>query len=431
MAEALTLIGGLAAIMELSGTMVKLTRDLRVCVNTIRSAPKEIESFILETSIFTDLLCYFHNLTKEFANKLDQKFEATRAGLVRKIARQCELVKEGFAHLVARFVEINDPNLVPFNTFWVRIIWLWRKPDVPELRLSIQSATANVSLLSNCFKLEETIRKNGNDDEIKMLKKMLKNCVSTAKKLRHELAEHQRRKHPSGTWSEIDRDKSYNISMKGSRQLERYAIDALKSYTLEAPLESRRSSRRKSSRQEPPRHMRQESRVSARSAPASGGNSTEVYDEGSIRHKRHQTSSQNTYDEKIHTSNAPHSEILSHGLETGRIREKRSQSRIVEQTPQTPIQPHIEESQQKDNIVEPSHREADSSETAHENDPQVEKRSERKGPSVVSVAELDRSQNSRNSLEEDIPGPYKPMAPFGGPGSRRRPRRPRPQSPID
>ncbi|KAI0885437.1 uncharacterized protein GGS22DRAFT_129188 [Annulohypoxylon maeteangense] len=218
MAEALTLIGGLAAIMQLSGTMVNLTGNLRTCVNTIRSAPKEIESFILETSVFTDLLCYFHDITKELADKLDRRFDATRVALIRKITGQCEVVKDGFAHLVARFGEINSAHAAPFNTLWVRILWLWKKPDVPELRLSIQSAIANLLLISNCFKLEEKIRSHGKDGEIKMLQGKLINYASTARKLRCKLAKRQRRKRPSERLPEID-------------ELEDYVIDTIESHT--------------------------------------------------------------------------------------------------------------------------------------------------------------------------------------------------------
>ncbi|KAI1481206.1 hypothetical protein F4774DRAFT_61290 [Daldinia eschscholtzii] len=88
MAEALTLIGGLAAIMQLAGSMVKLTKELRVCVRTIRSAPKEIRYFMLETSIFTDQLCYFHDVAKESAAVMNENSKAKRAELVQKILRQ-------------------------------------------------------------------------------------------------------------------------------------------------------------------------------------------------------------------------------------------------------------------------------------------------------------------------------------------------------
>lgn len=222
MAEALTLIGGLAAIMQLSGSMIQLTRTLRKCVDTICSAPKEIESFILETSIFTAQLGYFHSLTKEFATRLNQNYKTTRADLIRKIARQCELVKDGFAHFVQRFVEINnfdhDSNLAPFHTPWARFLWLWKKPDIPELRLSIQSAISNLVLLSSCFQLEEKIETHGKNDEIKMLKWQLQDYKLMAAKLRDELAKRQNRKHPSERSPKIDDLEKYVDDMIHSQE---------------------------------------------------------------------------------------------------------------------------------------------------------------------------------------------------------------------
>ncbi|KAI0164375.1 hypothetical protein GGR52DRAFT_118546 [Hypoxylon sp. FL1284] len=144
MAEALSLIGSLSAIMRLTGYLVKSTRELVACVETLRSAPKEIEYFILETSIFTDQLRYFYDLAKKSTEKLNERRKAERASLVQKIARQCKFVRRGFSRLVTRFIQVNGTGNTPFDTLRARIMWLWKKPDVPELRLSLQSATANV-----------------------------------------------------------------------------------------------------------------------------------------------------------------------------------------------------------------------------------------------------------------------------------------------
>ncbi|KAI1653352.1 hypothetical protein F4813DRAFT_259566 [Daldinia decipiens] len=166
MTDPLTLIGGLAAIMQLAGSVVKLTRELRVCVRAIRSAPKEIEGFILETSIFTDHLCYFHEVAKESAAVMSEHSKAKRAELIQKILRQCKSVKRGFARLVQCFTDVNGVDTAPLNTFWARLLWLWKRPDVPELRLNLQSATANVTLLCNLFMFEELRRRNVDSEKL-------------------------------------------------------------------------------------------------------------------------------------------------------------------------------------------------------------------------------------------------------------------------
>ncbi|KAI4866706.1 hypothetical protein F4820DRAFT_415876 [Hypoxylon rubiginosum] len=241
MAEALSLIGSLSAIMQLAGYLMKSTRELIACVNTIRSAPKEIEYFILETSIFTDQLRYFHDLAKDSTEKLDEKFKAKRALLVRKIVRQCRLVGRGFSPLVKRFVEVNGTGTEPFNTLRARILWLWKKPDVPELRLSLQSATANVMLLCNLFSYEELIRKNANDERLDMLQEQLRNWVSMVKRLRHELADYQSRKQSVGSELESTSDISYNSITEDTRELEKYVVKAIRSHAQVSEVRKRSS----------------------------------------------------------------------------------------------------------------------------------------------------------------------------------------------
>ncbi|XXH03819.1 C-24(28) sterol reductase [Hypoxylon texense] len=240
MAEALSLIGSLSAIMQLTGYLVKSTRELVACVETIRSAPKEIDYFILETSIFTDQLRYFHDLAKDSTEKLDENFKAKRAKLVHKIVRQCSLVRRGFSRLVKRFVEVNGTGTEPFNTLRARILWLWKKPDVPELRLSLQSATANVMLLCNLFSYEELIRKNAKDERLEMLQEQLQNWVSTVKKLRHELADYQRRKQSAGNESESAPEISYSRITVDTRDLEKYVVKTIQSHAREEALSKAR-----------------------------------------------------------------------------------------------------------------------------------------------------------------------------------------------
>ncbi|KAI1773427.1 hypothetical protein F4818DRAFT_109063 [Hypoxylon cercidicola] len=264
MAEALSLIGGLSAIMQLAIYLVKSTKKLGDCVETIRSAPKEIKYFILETSIFTDQLRYFHDLAKDSAEKLDEKFKAKRARLVHKIVRQCRFVRRGFSRLVKRFVEINDTGTTPFSTLRVRVLWLWKKPDVPELRMSLQSATANVMLLCNLFSYEELIRRKANDGRLEMLQVQLQNWVSTAKTLRYDLADYQRRKLLVGNESETAIDISFNTP-----ELERYVVRAIRSHAQEAAL-SRERDRSSTPGPPPPPHATERQAQETSPSPKSG-----------------------------------------------------------------------------------------------------------------------------------------------------------------
>ncbi|OTA70523.1 hypothetical protein K449DRAFT_428064 [Hypoxylon sp. EC38] len=492
MAEALTLIGGLAAIMQLSGSLVRLTKDLVVCVRTIRSAPKEIEGFILETQIFTAELYYFHDLAKESAKNLKEKFKAKRAELVQKIARQCRFVRRRLKRLVRLFIEINGPSTAPFNTFLARILWLWKKPDVPELRLSIQSATANVLLLCNLFVFEEIRRRNENDERLEMLQEQLQNWVSTAQKLRDELAEHQRRKQPSVRVLETAPHESYDIIMEDSRELERYVVKAIRSHVRKATVYRGLGSSR---RESPSRRGRETGSVPSPGGPRTNGIEADALEiTGQNRQQAFNQDREETTGK--HSPHTLHPERASSGVIAFRIPEERSPSGardakppspipveefhrrtfgsrirdqgsgvymeigewpakvydpdadptkitndgVIERPPQSASKSDIEE-RRKGSVHELSPKDGGPCEEIPHDDPQlpasrpVEEQSERERPSLdpkrSSAIELDGSEHSHRSSDEESPGPYKPLPPFGGPRSRRRPRRPRPQSPID
>ncbi|KAI2618175.1 hypothetical protein GGR54DRAFT_648668 [Hypoxylon sp. NC1633] len=468
MAEALTLIGGLSAITQLTGSLMKLTRELVECMRTIRSAPKEIEYFVLETSIFTDQLGYFHDLAKESTGGVDEKLRAKRAILVQKIARQCKFVKRGFRRLVRSFIDIYGFYTVPFNTLRARILWLWKKPDVPELRLSLQSATANVMLLCNMFIYEELIKKNKNDERLEMQQEKIQNWMRMARKLRRELADYKRRKQPV---AEEVQDDSYYIIEEDTRELEKYVVNAIRSHVRANGIS--RSSR--SSREDPPGPVEEELPASS-SLPGNRPISTGVEsDKNSISSRI----SKEIMIERVpsvvefgliqigigeaHSSLSETTEISHAGTIGSRVRDNghsvteevgewpteihdgeaddNSVVEIadVEQSAPTGTLPLTEEKPQGESEIELSPRQSGSSENAPSDNTQplspVEEHSERGGPSAGSrsavPSETDSSQISHTSSMEESSGPYVPLPPFEGPKSRRRPRRPKPRSSID
>ncbi|KAI1142566.1 hypothetical protein F5Y05DRAFT_231182 [Hypoxylon sp. FL0543] len=494
MADPFSLIGGLAAIMQLSGSLVKLTKNLLYCMRTIRSAPEEIEAFILETQLFTDHLFYFHDLAKESTEKLNQEFKAKRAVLIQKIVRQCKFVRRGFARLVRRFIEINGSGTAPFKTLWARILWLWKKPDVLEVRLSILSATSNVHLLSNVFLFEEMRRRNEKDDKLVVLQEQLQNWMSIARKQRRKLAEYQSRKRPSERTLETAPDGSYDIITGNSRELEQYVTEAIKSYTRKVPL----SGGPGSSRRDSPSRMEQETRT----APSSEGSRTNnTQADAPVRTGRSQRRKSSQSPEEIievRDSGVPHREGISSEVIARNAPDERSPSRsrgvpspsltpleefhqrtsgsrvrdkgsgvymevgewpaevhdsdahitevvkdgVIEQPSETEEarKSQIEEERRRESVSELSPNDAGqpigAAQISKPSRPPstVEERSQRDGPSVApktsSGIERNGPRNSHNSSGEESSGPYKPLPPFGGPRSRRRPRRPRPQSPI-
>ncbi|KAI0006573.1 hypothetical protein F4779DRAFT_644156 [Xylariaceae sp. FL0662B] len=258
MAEVLGIIGGISAIVHLTEDFIKLTRELSDYLENIRSAPKEVEYFLHETSIFSALLYYFQEAAGDAAEKLDVKLKEKRTKLVRMIERQCKLVKGGFADLVKRFKQVNGTDISPIDAFWARIVWLMRKPDIVGLRLSLESAKANVSLLSNLFILEALMKKNKKDKRIEVLREQLRNAVQTARQLRKELAEHQRQQ-KQHNMPEAVQDTSYEAITTDTREIEKYVVNTIRSQKQrETRLYKTRS---RSSREQPPDSAEWETRL--------------------------------------------------------------------------------------------------------------------------------------------------------------------------
>ncbi|KAI5860301.1 hypothetical protein GGS23DRAFT_599670 [Durotheca rogersii] len=416
MTEALARVSGLTAIVQLTGCMIRLTKDLRVCMKTVRSAPKEIEYFIRETSIFTDQLRYFYSLVGESAGESDGKHKRGRASLVRKIVRQCRYIERDYTDLVNCFVEVNGADTSPFHSIRARILWTWRKPDVPGLRLSLHSATANVMLLCNLFAYEKLMAKGESekDDEIaEMLRDQLETCIATARKLRREVVEHQGRK-------------PVTEGMPDTRDLEKYVVSAIRSQ--EAREASLFDGRRRDSRPRR-RHGRTERKTWATSVSGSATAVARADERAKTRRSQQRPKSHQAPDG---IAGDPGSRASHIGVS----------SEIDGPPPPTTdkFADMIVGEEQAEGRGEGSraNRRSGDSETprkAH-GDSQISRLVERKesweastGTTNSQAAEEERRQSSyRGSI-----GPMgdTPAASIGGPGSRRRPRRPRPESTVD
>ncbi|KAL7623167.1 hypothetical protein AAE478_006848 [Parahypoxylon ruwenzoriense] len=488
MAEALVIIGGLSAIVQLTGCLMKLTKELRACISTLRSAPEEIKSFILETSIFTESLMRFHGLASE-----SQK--TGRDPLVRKIVRQCRYVKRGFTDLVNRFIEVNGADTLSLNSLRARILWFLKKPDVQGLRMSLQSAIANVTLLCSFFTFEEAIKKNENDKTLELLRDQLRIWISTARDLRHELVEQKRRKQVQDRMSDIAPDESYDVIVDDTRELEKFVVNAIRSQAARRVLAS------KGGKRAPHPGTLSPTKRKTWVTPSSGSGTAmaRVGDSEGASHGQHSTYGQNLDGTAaVHSPHSPQNESTpsavdanvtemdikpleirkarrpppaspkrSHTIVGGRVRDG-GQDVYVDKWPAkahgsgvestyTTVDENINElqwiasqsrikeggeevkEQRERNEVVPSASNSGPPQAAHSGDSQpsgpVEEHENRWDPSTGSrnsrATEPERPGQSRCSSVEDDPTPYKPVPPFGGPGSRRRPRRPRPQLPID
>ncbi|KAI1500786.1 hypothetical protein F5X99DRAFT_226953 [Biscogniauxia marginata] len=227
MAEPVVALSGLSAILHLSSILVKLTKELRICAETIHSAPKEIMIFIRETTNFTGLLNYFYDVARDATENVETGLRARRARLVRRISQQCDYVSRGIEELVRRFAELSGGGSSSLQNLWARIMWLLKKPDVEGLRLSLQSAMAAVSLLTSLFMWEELRRKDGDVERTEMLREQIENGLPMARLARRALAEHQQRR---GRVVESVPYTSYDGMKEGTFDIEKIVVNSLRSY---------------------------------------------------------------------------------------------------------------------------------------------------------------------------------------------------------
>ncbi|KAI1081444.1 hypothetical protein F5B20DRAFT_65038 [Whalleya microplaca] len=482
MAEVLGIIGGISAIVHLTEDFIKLTRELADYLENIRSAPKEIEYFLHETSIFTALLYYFQQTAGDVAEKLDDKLKQKRTKLVRMIGRQCNVVKGGFADLVKRFKQVNGTEISPVDALWARILWLLKKPDVVGLRLSLESAKANVSLLSNLFILEALMKKNKNDKRIEVLREQLRNAVQTARQLRKELAEHQRGQRQQDEPG-MTINTSYEAITMETREIEKYVVNAIRSQKRREAHQSTPSNRR--SQAQPPGPPEQRVRLpftatghgTERNRTDGHGRIYPPFDQTLINHpfapnlQTDESVPRNIDADDTHVNRSASNSArvppppVRHLSEMRQCRSRTYGDRVRDHGDgvyidigEWPNQIHDSDADATDNV---NMTDADRHNAREQKRMRAAKRGEIDEPDpdeqhvkpLGHVAEREengeapgdggRSHQSRRpdpedsqvgqnnkSSDEDGQGPYRPVAPFGGPGGRRRPRRPRPQTPL-
>ncbi|OTB07011.1 hypothetical protein M426DRAFT_318378 [Hypoxylon sp. CI-4A] len=324
-----------------------------------------------------------------------------------------------------------------------------------------------------------------------MVKEKLRDWVSIARKLRHELNEHRRQKQRFEWQPEVTPDESYDDIMD-TRDLERYVVKAIRSHAKEVALSRSASS---TSRREPPSPARQVPReVSSSPEPNEAPVQADALEVASTQRQPtpnqsrkgiieiylsrnpspRRVSSNGRIIEERYSSRSPKpksslsepSELSTHVSTIGsRIRDQgngvfmeigewpeevcRSEDNLneavedpnIDQRPQAASNSQIvEEKRGSESEAELSPRDSESSKTVHEEEgPEI--RIHSKSPSIVeegprqenqiielkspSASELGSSRSG--SLTEGSSGPWIPMAPFGGPRSRRRPPRPRPR----
>ncbi|KAI0186380.1 hypothetical protein EV127DRAFT_514405 [Xylaria flabelliformis] len=189
MAEPLAILGAVAAVSQVTGDLVKLTTHLRHCLKVIHGAPEEVQAFVIETSNFTGLLNFFTELAEHTVKDIGRREQRKRDKRISRVKDQCTYVRGKMKYLVNRFAGLADGNLTALESLVERIKYLLDKPDIKDLRLSVQSATITINTMSTLFLWEEA----KSDSRRISLLEQLKNLLPMGKKASADLAAHQQR----------------------------------------------------------------------------------------------------------------------------------------------------------------------------------------------------------------------------------------------
>ncbi|KAI1423665.1 hypothetical protein F5Y12DRAFT_516550 [Xylaria sp. FL1777] len=247
MAESLSIIGAAGAVSQLTSELVKLTTNLRHHLKVMRRAPHEVQCFLMETSNFTCLLNSFTELADRPVQNTERRDQRKREKMVSEIEQQCTYVRDKMEYLVDRFAVLTKGNMTPLEGLLERIKYLLDKPDIKDLRLSLQIAALTVNCMSTLFAWEEAAMKD--DTRTASLLEQLKNLLPMAKKASTELAEHQR-KH--GTTYESGVPDPNNAMLAASEEIQRQIAHAIRPHshaeaTKDRTLGDKRRERRRTS----------------------------------------------------------------------------------------------------------------------------------------------------------------------------------------
>ncbi|KAK8095886.1 hypothetical protein PG999_013908 [Apiospora kogelbergensis] len=172
MAEAaLGALGALSSILQIANSLVSSTRELRRSIKVAKGAPTEIHAFHNETIFLTTLIRTFHKLARDAPEPTKRKKLRERDILLAYVQQQCDMILDGVTELVNKFIDTHgagggNSSSVKVMTIWARVLWVIRRPDMEELKLSMNETKLNLSLLTNLFMWEEARRKSNNEDRM-------------------------------------------------------------------------------------------------------------------------------------------------------------------------------------------------------------------------------------------------------------------------
>ncbi|KAI1875291.1 hypothetical protein JX265_004349 [Neoarthrinium moseri] len=129
----------------------------------------------METTAFTTLLTHFSETVEDTDKGLVDQKKISRQKLVKTIEGQCALVQERIGKFVETFTRIYDSGNSSVKALWTQLLWVLRKPDIAELRALMSATTHGANLVATLFLLHgEKMKNEINEAKVKMLTQNLK-----------------------------------------------------------------------------------------------------------------------------------------------------------------------------------------------------------------------------------------------------------------
>jgi hypothetical protein len=174
MAEVIVMVGALAGGLQLVDQFTKISRKFCKFCKTVRCAKKEMQALAMETSIFSDFLLRFCDLTCH-----DPKREGispagqTAVRCAKKLIDSCGDVLTGLRELLKKVRPLSsrtDTSKVSKVVAHVR--WFFDKDSVGCLQAKLSIARASISMFVNLQLLEESRKRVKVDPDPALLERV-------------------------------------------------------------------------------------------------------------------------------------------------------------------------------------------------------------------------------------------------------------------
>jgi hypothetical protein len=163
MAEALAVLGALAAVHQLSKSAAKLANILYDFALSSQILTKEVQSFARQVRSFSDIVRLALLTLSEYCR------ENPNSRIVRYLDSHHVLpnINEGAKHTLRHLRAIRDQITRPQTRFtWMgTVVWLWNKRSVMELYPKMESIKSNLSLLMATSKMEDLLHRMSAQDQ--------------------------------------------------------------------------------------------------------------------------------------------------------------------------------------------------------------------------------------------------------------------------